>query len=127
MKHEKIYEGYKKTRLYSPFIFKFNLVRAYYRSNDSIIQLVYRILRDKYNQDWQDNIIKNVLEDARGKRNPVIDIPQFNYKENVEAIFDKFIENKFDKMVNYVINHGLGEEPKYPLEFRNIIEKYSDS
>ena len=127
MKHEKIYEGYKKARLYSPYAFKFALIKAYYRANEGVDRIVYKILREKYNQEWQDNILKKVTSDIHGKRNPVINIPQFNFNESVEAIFDKFIENKFDKMVNYVINHGLGDEPKYPLEFRDIIEKYSDS
>jgi hypothetical protein len=119
MKHEKIYAGYKSK---ADFVMKFQLVKAYYKSNDSVLQLVGRILRERYNLPWQDKIIRKVLEDAQGKRNAVIDIPQFNYKENVETIFDKFIENKFDKMVNELLEHGLG---MYPLTFRDIVERYS--
>ena len=119
MKHEKVYAGYKSK---ADFVMKFQLVKAYYKSNDSVLQLVGKILRERYNLPWQDKIIRKVLEDAQGKRNPVIDIPQFNYKESVEAIFDKFIENKFDKMVGEIETHGLG---MYPLGFRDIIERYS--
>jgi hypothetical protein len=119
MKHEKIYTGFKSK---ADFVMKFQLVKAYYKSNDSVLQLVGRILRERYNLPWQDKIIRKVLEDAQGKRNAVIDIPQFNYKENVETIFDKFIENKFDKMVNELLEHGLG---MYPLTFRDIVERYS--
>ena len=128
MKYEKIYEGYKKTlpRKISPFSIKFKMIKAFYRANEGISGIVYKILREKYNQDWQDNVVRKALS-GHLTHDTIIDIPHFNYKESVEAIFDKFIENKFDKMVNYVINHGLGEEPKYPLEFRDIIEKYSDS
>jgi hypothetical protein len=119
MKHETIYNAFKAK---ADFVLKFQLVKAYYKSNDSVLQLVGKILRERYNLPWQDKIIRKVLEDAQGKRNAVIDIPQFNYKENVESIFDKFIENKFDKMVTEVINHGLG---MYPLGFRDIIERNS--
>jgi hypothetical protein len=102
------------------------MIKAFYRANEGISGIVYKILREKYNQDWQDNVVRKALS-GHLTHDTIIDMPHFNYKESVEAIFDKFIENKFDKMVNYVINHGLGEEPKYPLEFRDIIEKYSDS
>ena len=119
MKQEKIYNAFKSK---ADFIMKFQLVKAYYKSNDSVMQLVGKILRERYNLPWQDKIIHKVLEDAQGKRNAVINIPQFNYKENVETIFDKFIEQKFDKMVSDVTNHGLG---MYPLGFRDIIERNS--
>ena len=119
MKHEKIYNAFKSK---ADFIMKFQLVRAYYKSNDRITQLVEKILKEKYNQEWQEKLIRKACENAQGKRNAVIEIPQFNYKENVEAIFDKFIENKFDKMVNELLEHGLG---MYPLTFRDIVERYS--
>ena len=104
------------------FILKYQVVKGFYKSNDSVLQLVGKILREKYNLPWQDKFLNKALESAQGKRNALIDIPQFNYKENVETIYDKFIENKFDKMVNDVITHGLG---MYPLPFRDIIERYS--
>ena len=119
MKHEKIFDAFKRK---ADFIMKFQLVRAYYKSNDRITQLVERILKEKYNQEWQEKLIRKACDNAQGKRNAVIDIPQFNYKENVEAIFDKFIENKFDKMVADVQRNGLG---MYPLPFRDIIERNS--
>ena len=119
MKHEKIYNAFKSK---ADFIMKFQLVRAYYKSNDRITQLVEKILKEKYNQEWQEKLIRKACENAQGKRNAVIDIPQFNYKENVEAIFDKFIENKFDKMVAEIERNGLG---MYPLPFRDIIERNS--
>ena len=119
MKQEKIYNAFKAK---ADFIMKFQLVKAFYKSNDSVLQLVGKILRERYNLPWQDKIIRKALEDAQGKRNAVIDIPQFNYKENVEAIFDKFIENKFDKMVAELETHGLG---MYPLGFRDIVERCS--
>jgi hypothetical protein len=119
MKHEKIFEAFKRK---ADFIMKFQLVRAYYKSNDRITQLVEKILKEKYNQEWQEKLIKKVCDNAQGKRNALIDIPQFNFSENVEAIFDKFIENKFDKMVGEVTRNGLG---MYPVQFRDIIEHNS--
>ena len=119
MKQEKIYNAFKNK---ADFILKYQVVKGFYKSNDSVLQLVGKILREKYNLPWQDKFLNKALESAQGKRNALIDIPQFNYKENVETIYDKFIENKFDKMVNDVITHGLG---MYPLPFRDIIERYS--
>ena len=122
MKQEKIYNAFKAK---AGFVEKFQMVKAYYKSNDSVLQLVGRILRERYNLPWQDKVLAKVLKDAQGKHNPIIEIPQFNFKESVEAIFDKFIENKFDKMVGEFNNHGLGADIKYPFMFRDVIERNS--
>jgi len=124
MKHEKIYNAFKAK---ADFITKFQVIRFYYGgSNDPVTQIVARILRGRYNLPWQEKIIRKACEDAQGKRNAVIDIPQFNYKENVETIFDKFLESKFDKIVENVIEHGIAANPcSGMLLLRDIIERNS--
>jgi hypothetical protein len=122
MKQTKIFEAYKKK---ADLLMNFQLVRKYFNSNDSILRLVERILKEKYNEPWQAKFISKAINNAQGVRDAVIEIPQFNYKEKVSNILAKFVENKFDRLVADLNAHGIGSEVKYPLTFRDIVERNS--
>lgn len=119
MKQTKIFEAYKKKANYE---MNFQLARAYFKDNLPVFRLVERILKDKYNLDWQVKLISKAIANAQGVRDAVIDIPQFNYKEKVSDILAKFVENKFDKLVYDISTNGLG---MFPLTFRDIVERNS--
>lgn len=122
MKQTKIFEAYKKK---ADNLMNFQLVRKYYNANVSKLRLVERILKEKYNLPWQEKFISKAIANAQDVRDAEIDIPQFNYKEKVNDILAKFVENKFDKLVNELNTHGIGDEVKFPLTFRDIVERNS--
>lgn len=114
----KLLEGYKK---HSNFILNFQMCKAYYKDSAlPIMAIVEKILKAKYNLPWQEKIIRKALNEARGKKNPLIEIPQFKYSKNVHDILAEFVEKNFDKMIADRKTNDL-----YPLGLRDIIEKYS--
>ena len=114
----KLLEGYKK---HSNFILNFQMCKAYYKDSAlPIMAIVEKILKAKYNLPWQEKIIRKALNEARGKKNPLIEIPQFKYSKNVHDILAEFVERNFDKMIADRKTNEL-----YPLGLRDIIEKYS--
>ena len=114
----KLLEGYKKN---SNFILNYQMCKAYYKDSAlSIMGIVEKILKKKYNLPWQEKIIRKAINEVRGQKNPLIDIPQFNYSKNVHDILAEFVEKNFDKMIADRKTNGM-----YPLGLRDIIEKYS--
>lgn len=117
-KNEKLVEAYKKI---ANFILDFKLCKAYYKDSAlSVIAIVEKILKVKYNLPWQEKIIRRALMDARGKNNPLISIPQFKYEKTTHDIIKEFVEKNLMKMANDYSRNGL-----YPLEFKELLEKYS--
>ena len=114
----KLLEGYKK---HSNFILNYQMCKAYYKDSAlPIMAIVEKILKAKYNLPWQEKIIRKALNEVRGQKNPLIEIPQFKYSKNVHDILAEFVEKNFDKMIADRKTNGL-----YPLGLRDIIEKYS--
>ena len=114
----KLLEGYKK---HSNFILNFQMCKAYYKDSAlPIMAIVEKILKAKYNLPWQEKIIRKALNEVRGQKNPLIEIPQFKYSKNVHDIIAEFVEKNFDKMIADRKTNDL-----YPLGLRDIIEKYS--
>ena len=114
----KLLEDYKKN---SNFILNYQMCKAYYKDSAlSIMAIVEKILKAKYNLPWQEKIIRKALSEVRGQKNPLIEIPQFKYSKNVHDILAEFVERNFDKMIADHKTNGL-----YPLGLRDIIEKYS--
>ena len=111
----KLYSSYKKK---SDFILNYQVCKAYFKDNGiSVLGVVERILREKYNLQWQTAIIRKVLADAKGKTNALISIPQFKYEHRVYDIIEKYVEKNFDKIVGDMKMNG-----SYPLKFVEIIE-----
>jgi hypothetical protein len=114
----KLLEGYKKS---SNFILNYQVCKAYYKDSAlSIMAIVEKILKKKYNLPWQEKIIRKALNEVRGQKNPLIEIPQFKYSKNVHDILAEFVEKNFDKIIIDRKTNGM-----YPLGLRDIIEKYS--
>jgi uncharacterized membrane protein YqgA involved in biofilm formation len=110
----RIYAQYKKK---SDFILNYQVCKAYFKdSGMSVLGVVEKILREKYNLQWQTAIIRKVLADAKGKTNALISIPQFKYEHNVYDIIEKYVERNFDKMVADMRANG-----SYPLTFMEIV------
>ena len=111
----KLYGSYKKK---SDFILNYQVCKAYFKDNGiSVLGVVERILREKYNLQWQTAIIRKVLADAKGKTNALISIPQFKYEHHVYDIIEKYVEKNFDKIVGDMKMNG-----QYPLKFVEIIK-----
>ena len=124
MKNVKIYEGYKKK---ADFLLNFQLCRAYLGENCSVARVVEIILLGKFSSEFDMNDPESYksfvakIRATHGKRNAMIELPRQDFKDSVENVLAKFVENKFDRMVSAVkINLGA-----YPLKFRDIIEQYS--
>ena len=114
----KLLDAYKAK---ADFYLNYQVCKAYFKDNAlSVMAIVERILRAKYNLPWQLKIIRKVLMENRGKQNPTIAIPQFKYEKNTHDIISEFVYRNFDKIVSDQKNHG-----EYPLGFLNFMEKYS--
>lgn len=113
----KYYGTYKKK---SDFILNYQMCKAYFKDSGlSIVAIVERILKMKYNLPWQEKIIRRAIDSIKGKTDATISIPQFKYEEKVRDILAKFVEKHFDKMVS---EYKCGI---YPQKFRDIVESMS--
>ena len=111
----KYLDTYKKK---ADFLLNFQMCKAYFNDSAlSVLAIVEKILKAKYNLPWQEKIIKRALNDARGKNNPLLSIPQFKFEKNTHDILADFVIKHFDKMVIDHKRNGL-----YPLKFREILE-----
>lgn len=114
----KLLEAYKKK---ADFILNYQVCKAYFKdSGMSIMAIVEKILKAKYNLPWQEKIIRKALNENRGKSNPTITIPQFKYEKKVHDIIAEFVFHNLGKMAVDKKTNGM-----YPLAFSDIIEKYS--
>lgn len=117
-RNEKLLAAYKKK---ADLLLNFQMCKAYYKDSGlSILGIVEKILKAKYNQPWQEKLIHRALNSARGKTNATITIPQFKYEKKVHDILAEFVEKNLDKMTNEASKKGT-----YPLAFVELIEKYS--
>ena len=99
------------------FILNFQMCKAYFKySGLSVLAIVEKILKAKYNLPWQEKLIKRALNDARGNNNPLISIPQFKFEKNTHVILADFVVKNFDKMVLDHKRNGM-----YPLKLREIL------
>jgi len=117
-KNEKLLEAYKKK---ADLILNYQMCKAYFKDSAlSILAIVEKILKAKYNLPWQEKLIRKALNEARGKTNATIAIPQFKYEKKVYDIIAEFVEKHLDKMAKESATRGM-----YPLAFVNLVEKYS--
>ena len=117
-KNEKLLAAYKKK---ADLILNYQMCKAYYKDSAlSILAIVEKILKAKYNLPWQEKLIRKALNEARGKTNATITIPQFKYEKKVHDILSEFVERNLDKMARETSTRGL-----YPLAFVDLVEKYS--
>ena len=80
-KNEKLLEAYKKK---ADLILNYQMCKAYYKDSGlSILAIVEKILKMKYNLPWQEKLIRKALNEARGKTNATITIPQFKYEKSL--------------------------------------------
>ena len=118
-KNEKLLEAYKKK---ADLLLNFQMCKAYYKdSGISILSIVEKILKVKYNLPWQEKLIRKALNEARGKTNATINIPQFKYEKKVYDILGEFVAKHLDKMAS----EALRMRGVYPLVFVDLVEKYS--
>jgi hypothetical protein len=116
----KLLDGYKKK---SDFILDYQMCKAYFKDSAlSIMAIVEKILKAKYNLPWQEKIIRKALMECRGKSNPTLAIPQFKYEKKVHDIISEYVVRNFDKMVSDYKNQGSGV---YPLRFIDVVDKFS--
>jgi hypothetical protein len=110
----KFIEAYKSK---ADFILNYQMCKAYFKDSAlSVLAIVEKILKAKYNLPWQEKIIKRALNDARGKNNPLLSIPQFKFEKNTHDILADFVIKHFDKMV---LDHK--KNGTYPLKLREIL------
>ena len=117
-KSEKIYAAYKKQE---SLMTNYQICKAFFHdSSCSLMCLVEKILKEKYNLPWQLKFIRKATMDARGKCSAVISIPQFKFEETTQNILSKYIRRNFDTILA-----DQQSNREYPFMFRDIIEKYS--
>lgn len=114
----KAYEAYKKQE---SLITNYQICKAFFHDPTcSILCLVEKILKEKYNLPWQEKFIRKATMDARGKTNAVISIPQFKFEETTANILSKYVKRNFN-----VILADQRQNREYPFMLRDIVEKYS--
>lgn len=113
----KFLETYKKK---ADFVLNFQMCKAYFKDSGlSVLTIIEKILKAKYNLPWQEKLIKRALNDARGKTNPLISIPQFKFEKNTHDILADYVIKNFDKML---LDHNrVGRDGLYPLKLREIL------
>ena len=117
-RNEKLLAAYKKK---ADLILNYQMCKAYYKDSAlSILAIVEKILKAKYNLPWQEKLIRKALNEARGKTNATIAIPQFKYEKKVHDILAEFVEKHLDKMAKETSTRGL-----YPLAFVDLVRQYS--
>ena len=119
-KNEKLLEAYKKKA--DRFILDFQMCKAYYKDSAlSVLDIIEKILKVKYNLPWQEKLIRRALNEARGKTNATINIPQFKFEKSTHQILAEFVEKHLDKMAA----EATRMRGTYPLPFVELVEKYS--
>lgn len=117
-KSEKIYSAYKKQE---SLMTNYQICKAFFHDQScSLMCLVEKILKEKYNLPWQLKFIRKATMEARGKSNATISIPQFKFEETTSNILSKYIKRNF----NVILADQRGNR-EYPFMLRDIIEKYS--
>ena len=116
-KSEKIYSEYKKRE---SFLTNYQICKAFFHDPScSVICLVEKILKEKYNLPWQFKFIHKAAMEARGKSNALITIPQFKYEETTHNILSKYVKRNFDTIIA-----DQKSNKNYPFMFRDIIENF---
>ena len=104
------------------FILNFQMCKAYFKDSGlSVLAIVEKILKAKYNLPWQEKIIRKVLMEIRGKHNPMVAIPQFKYEKSTHDIIKEFVERNLMKMC---ADCGRNRE-LYPLTFKDMLEEFT--
>lgn len=102
-------------------LLNYQMCKAYFKDSGlSILAIVEKILKEKYNLPWQEKIIRRVVNAAKGQSNAMIAIPQFKYEKRVHDILADYVIKNFDKMML-----DRKSSDMYPLGLQRIIEKYS--
>jgi len=116
MKYSKIFQGYNANDL----ILNFQLCKAYFNDNCSIVQIVEKILLERFHDlSFKE---RARIKECHGKSNALISLPRLGFEANVHDILKGYVEKRFDKMVAEAI--GI-KKSAYPQKFRDLIERLS--
>ena len=116
MKYSKIFQGYNANDL----ILNFQLCKAYFNDNCSIVQIVEKILLERFHDlSFKE---RARIKECHGKSNALISLPRLGFEANVHDILKGYVEKRFDKMVAEAI--GI-KKSAYPQRFRDLIERLS--
>jgi glutamine amidotransferase-like uncharacterized protein len=116
MKYNKIFQGYNANDL----ILNFQLCKAYFNDNCSIVQIVEKILLERFHDlSFKE---RARIKECHGKSNALISLPRLGFEANVHDILKGYVEKRFDKMVAEAI--GI-KKSTYPQKFRDLIERLS--
>lgn len=114
MKYNKIFQGYNANDL----ILNFQLCKAYFNENCSIVQIVEKILLERFHDlSFKE---RARIKECHGKSNALISLPRLGFEANVHDILKGYVEKRFDKMVAEAI--GV-KKSAYPQKFRDLIER----
>ena len=110
------YEEYKKKE---DLLLNYQTCRGYLKvSGVGITDLVFLILKKKYDYPWQEKFIRQATHAARGVRDAEIEIPQFNFKEKASVILSRFVRDNFTRIMR------TWRDGDYPLIVRDLGERY---
>lgn len=116
MKYNKIFQGYNANDL----LLNFQLCKAYFNDNCSIVQIVEKILLERFHDlSFKE---RARIKECHGKSNALISLPRLGFEANVHDILKGYVEKRFDKMVAEAI--GI-KKSAYPQKFRDLIERLS--
>lgn len=112
------YNEYQKIE---SMIVNYQMCKAYFNdASASIVGIVEKILKEKYNLPWQLKFIRRATLEARGKSNALISIPQFKFERHINDILSNYVRKNFEKMVS-----DQKKNSAYPFIFRDVLERIS--
>ena len=114
MKYNKIYQGYNANDL----LLNYQLCKAYFNDNCSIVQIVEKILLERFHDLSFKERAK--IKECHGKSNALISLPRLGFEAKVNDILKDYVEKRFDKMV---VEATSTKRSAYPQKFRDLIEK----
>lgn len=114
MKYTKIFQGYNANDL----LLNYQLCKAYFNDNCSILQIVEKILVERYGELSPKECAK--IRECHGKSNATVEIPRVGFKAKVNDILQGYVEKRFDKMV---VEATSTKRSAYPQKFRDLIER----
>lgn len=111
---------YDKYKAKADLLLDYQTCRGFLKTNGSITDIVYLILKKKYDYPWQDKFIRQATMAARGQRDGEIVIEQFNFREKISDILSKFVKNNFNEIMRTYY------ERNYPLAVKYLGEEYDE-
>lgn len=119
MRNKKLYNAFRKK---SDLLLNYQMCRAHLDDSLSVTRMAERILLKRRGLSYDHRkAIRKAVANSISTKSQTINVPEIGFNSTTSDILSRYVRNHFDEMVRVVKEEGLG---KYPLKFRDIIERY---